>query len=161
LEKQGKLVGYGESIYVEDAFNELVSDYRAQKEYVCKYLTGGMEATSALDGWLLKGHAFDVDTRGIDIRVTLEGYEKTTHPDGYSERVMAGETLTFENRGYTYEMHPYVFPNGDPCTQISVIASPEDARSNADPWHYPIKKVGSARTLTGAFAAAFAAPSVE
>ena len=164
-----KLVGYGEYPNIEGAFSLMADDYLAGgRDYkdvygilIPKYYTGSSECVSDLDHWVYKGSTFEAFIElGVFICV-LKGYEDHYTPEGYEDRAMKGETLRFEQRGYTYEMRPSRFPNGEMGCLTKIVASPTDKRRGSDPWMYEITKTGKGATLLEAINNAFASESEE
>ena len=170
LETNGELVGYGEHPNVEPAFEHVAEDFEAggrpYKEVYGKlhthYLTGTTQCSSDLDMWIREGQKFEAFIDGEEVVFVLKGYQHNEAPEGYQERVFAGETLTWESRGYTYRMVPSTFPgNGETCASTEIVSKPEGERSGADPWMWRITKTGRAKTLVEAIRLAFEAESVE
>ena len=163
--------GYGEHYAVEVAIDHTAEDYLAgvrlynevygEDALYPHYLTGSSAPNSPLDLWLLKGSTFDAYVDKDEFVFELKGYEDTQHPPGVMERARAGETVLWENRGYTYESKLSNFRGGSGGVSTSIVKSPEGKRSGSDPWMYRITKTGRASTLTQALDAAFLAPSVE
>lgn len=172
VEKGDKLLGYGEHPYVGTSLMHLAEDLRAgSRPYsetygsegcYTSYLTGSSKPDSPLDAWVRKGSTFDAFVDGDEIVFELHGYEHQEIPEDIKQRVrLTKETVTFEARGYTFEVGPYTFPgNGEPGVIMKTIKHVEGRPRHRDTF-YRVVKTGRAKTLMGAIDAAFEAPSVE
>ena len=167
LERDGHLVGYGEAPEIEESLRHVVEDFEAggrpYREVYGKihehYLTGQSKPSSPLDAWIRQGQTFDAWADGDTIVVALRGYVHHEAPPGFDARVMAGETLEWESRGYTYESSPSRFPNGEPCRSTRVVSGPD--KGGADPWMWEATRTGSAATFVDAVAQALTAQDKE
>jgi hypothetical protein len=170
IEKEGNLKGYGEHPHVDEALTYADEDFkkggRPYKEVygVDKdhYLTGSREKSNELDGWILQGRKFEVWQENEIIFFKLIGMTQTRSPQPIIEQVLSsGESITWENRGYTYESYKSTFPNGSPSVSTKVIKKPEGVRSGADPWMYDISKTGQGSDFWEACQNAFQAEEIE
>lgn len=168
--KDHVLKGYGEHYCIEVALDHTAEDFKAgQKPYEeqygdnghTHYLTGSSSPNSALDLWVLKGHTFDAYVDGAEVVAELHGYARSEYPEGYADRATKGEVLQWEDRGYTYQLRQFRFPNGELSCQGSVLKSPPSDERGLDAWDYQAVKTGRAATLAEAIEKAFEAPSVE
>lgn len=159
-----KLIGYGESVNVDEALQHVAEDYQAGgREYEevygkihPHYLTGSNEAPSPLDAFIFQGHTFDAWADGGEYVVQLGGLEMVHTPKHIVKEGMT-KAITWKDRGFTYETAPSKFPNGERCTSTSVI----DAVPGKDPWSYSFTQTGRAKRLKDAFDAALAASRIE
>jgi hypothetical protein len=122
LDKGDKLIGYGEHPYIEEALRHADEDTAAgQRDYkkvygklYDHYYTGSASPSSDLDAWILRGRTFDVTHEAGQFVAILKSIEDTTIPKDMQERVkQTGKKETFTSRGYTYEITPCRFPNGE------------------------------------------------
>jgi hypothetical protein len=171
LTKAGKSVGYGEHYDITEALRHADEDFLAGgREYKDVYgagklyphhLTGSSTAASNLDLWVLQGHTIDAWTtrRRKTVVVRLKGYKEFEHPEGLNHRVLAGETVRWEDRGFTYESTKSQLPNGDDCvsTQVVAVAEGVDPR---DDWMYRVEQTGRGTTFWEAALAALEAEAV-
>ncbi len=162
------LVAYGEHPHIDEALRHTADDFLAGHrayhhvyggEYPL-YLTGASTPNSELDAWVRQGSTFDARADGDAIVVELHGYERLEVPEDVSRRAIAGEVVTWQSRGYTFESSQIVFCNGDVGYSIVTLSGP-DGRPSRRATFYPVVKTGRHATLDGAIAAALAAPSVE
>jgi len=163
IEKNDKLLGYGEHFSVDHALLHADEDYVAGSRnypevYGGKYphyLTGSTDSTSPLDEWLLKGNS--VDARFVEGRfvVSLEGYYRTETPDEIMETTkLLGTPVTWTDRGFTYETT--MVDENSFSTQI--IQSPSQRK---DGWIYKATKTGAGKDFKSAVEQAFLAEKVE
>lgn len=163
-----RLVGYGEHPSIEEALRHTAEDYaaggRPYAEVYGKmydhYLTGSPTPSSELDACVRQGRTFDARADGAEYVVELNGLGQTKIPEDVKERALAGETVQWMDRGYTYESAPTRFANGEPCVSTSVVAHPEGG-SSIGSWHFDITQTGRAARLVEAFAEALRAKAVE
>ncbi len=168
LEHKGRLVAYGEAPDVSEALTIAAEDYaaggRPYGDVYGKtrphYLTGQSEPSGPVDAWLRQGRTFDAWHDGKAIVVEMRGLQDTKVPEGTHDRVLAGETVAWVSRGYTYESTPSRFPNSEPCVSTRVVYSPP-GRSGSDPWMYRTAQRATAPCLADALVAALKAAPAE
>lgn len=170
LRQEEQEVGYGESPFIEDALVLADRDIQAggkkyREVYGVDYphfYIGSNEPSSPLDEWILGGNSIDVWHDGVNVVARLNGWEHTEFPENLRNQVMAtGEPSTWSTqRGYTYKMESYTFPNGDLGVTAGIV-SPVDEEKADVAWTFPIAKVGRGSTFHEAVAAALIASPVE
>lgn len=167
--KKEKLVGYGEHPSFEEALEHLEEDYRVghrpyNEQYGenghTHYLTGSSQATSNIDAWLRMGHKFKCWMAAGQVIFQLKGWTESSNvPEDIIKKVIeSGKAMRWINRGFTYKISPYTFPNGDKGTSHSVVKKP---KSKKDPWMYEITKTAFGSNLWEAMKNAFAAEEME
>jgi hypothetical protein len=164
LERNGKLVGYGEHPHLEDALSHAAEDYEAGgRDYAAVYggdkplyLTGSTQPTGPLDAWVRQGRTIDAIVAGNHIVVTMEGYGENRTPDDVAKRVFAGETVEWEARGLKFKSRPEPFPNGDPGCMTECLT-----RTARDAWSFRIHKRGRHTHLQRALELAIEAEEKE
>jgi hypothetical protein len=122
LEKDGKLLGYGEHPNIEEALRHADEDAAAGgREYskvygkggYTHYLTGSSISSSDLDRWVLRGRIFDVVYKSDQFVAIMKSIEETEVPKEIEDRVKdALVTEKFTDRGYNYLITPCRFANG-------------------------------------------------
>lgn len=165
IEKDSKLVGYGEHPSAEEALTHVNDDYLAggrpyhevygEDGKYPHYLTGSSGSSSKLDSWLLKGHTFDAWKEGDEVVFQLCGLHHEEHPEDLFERVKGGPYEYTTKRGVTYRSEAFQFPNGEMGVSMSQISSPY--RNDL----YRATQTGRGPDFWAALAAAFIAPQVE
>lgn len=171
IENLGDLVGYGEHPSIDAAIRHADEDFIAGGRPYGEvyggdkpnYLTGSIDSTSELDTRIRQGDKFRSWQDGEVIYFELEGYAKVEVPKEILTRVMdtgISETWADKARGYTYLVKSSRFPNGGPCSSISVSEGPED-RSGSDPWMYHTSQIGEGANFMSAMNAALVAERIE
>lgn len=175
VEKDGKLIGYGEHPSVIDALIHTAEDLEAggrpyNEAYgpegcYTSYLTGSSTPDSPLDAWVRKGSTFDAFIDVDEAVVVLKGHHQMHLPKEIQERVIkTGKKEYYEERGWKFSVKPFTFPgNGEKGVSIVTLRKPED-RPNAKSHRatfYPVTKTGRGRTLGEAIDQALEAEEVE
>jgi len=138
LERDDKLVGYGEHCNISGAMALLVEDYAAggrpykevygsldtDGEYEL-YLTGSPAPESFLDEWLLQGRTFDAHFTDNAVTVELYGWEQFQVPESVKEAASANPDtkVRYVERGFTYEIVSHTRPRV--CVTARAIECPE------------------------------------
>ena len=89
IEKDEKLIGYGEHLHIEDALVHAEEDvrvgHRPFKEVYGPiyphYMIGSTFATSPLDSWILGGNSFSITWNERGFKVTLVSFQVTAMHD--------------------------------------------------------------------------------
>jgi len=161
-------IGYGEHPHIEEALKHLEEDYlaggRPYKKVYGKlyphYLTGASTTTSNLDCWIRQGNTFDCWQEGDEIILKLCGYAEVHVPDEVSKKVKE-ILLKVEwedvNRGFKYQVEPFVFANDTVGISSKVISGPK----GKDPFSYKMTKTGRGQNFWDAVKKSFEAPEVE
>lgn len=167
LKEGAKLVGYGEHPYVEEALRHADEDTAAgQRKYTevygkiyDHYYTGSASPYSDLDAWLLRGGTFDVVYQDGQFQAMMKNIEDTHIPKDVKERVRTTcQAETFSSRGYTYEVSPFRFPNGESGVSTRAIDTPPGKN---EPMLWDAIRTGYGATLLEALAAAMTAQPEE
>jgi hypothetical protein len=167
LEKEGKLIGYGEHPYIEEALRHADEDTAAgQRDYkkvygkiYDHYYTGSSSPSSDLDAWVRQGRTFDVTYEDGQFQATMGSLEDTHIPKDMQERVKTtGQAETFTSRGYTYEVTPCRFANGEIGVSGKVLETTLDTNKA---WMYHAVRTGRGTTLLEALTNAMAAEPKE
>lgn len=167
IEKNDRLIGYGEHAYIEQALVELDDDLcrhsrkktKARDRKVPRYLTGASTSSSLLDGVILVGHTFDMWHDDQAFVAEIMGRANVKHPEGLRERVlMTGKSEKWHSRGFTYETTRSRARHAGDSALTGVIKSPP---GRVNPWMYPFKKSGRAESFQYAIELALVASEVE
>lgn len=179
--RHGKLTGYGEHPYVDEALRHTAEDFAAggrpynkvygtfdldhpeggEKGIYPMYLTGASAPEGELDAWVRQGHTFDARFENGEFVFELKGLEESRTPKDVVERCTAGETFKWtDDRGVTFECTPSRFPNGERCCSTRIVAKPAGMADHRA-WMYYAKRTGKGLTLEAALAEAFKAPKLE
>jgi hypothetical protein len=170
LEKGGKLLGYGEHPYIEEALRHADEDTEAggrpyAEVYGGKYdhyLTGSSTPSSDLDRWVRQGRTFDVifDTY-CGYVAKMVSMEQADLPQEVEQRVTkTGVKETFVNRGFTYEASRITFASGVFGTSVKTIGCPE-GKDKSLSWMWDAVRTGYGDTIMKALEAALVAEPQE
>ncbi len=163
IEINKELRGYGEHPSADEALihasDDFLAGHRPYEEVYGKihphYLTGSLDITSPLDGWLLNGHTFDAWKVGVDIAVDLRGYKNQKVPEDVHRLIESGtlESARWRSRDYLFESVIDIFPDGGSSVKTVVVSGPSEG--GADPWTYKISKAGKGSDFHAALDNAF------
>lgn len=169
IEKDGKLLGYGEHPHIEDALLYANEDFlaggRPYNEVYGKsqphFLTGSSSPTSDLDLWILSGGTFDAWQKDTKISFQFEKLCITRIPKEIIEEVIkTGNSTTWEHRGFVREITRTTFPNGAFCAESRVIKNKNTDNLQRQSEFYDIAKTGEGINFFEAMNSAFKAEEV-
>jgi len=184
--RHGKLLGYGEHPYADEALRHVAEDFAAggrpydkvygtcnfdnpkksKKGIYDMYLTGASAPDGQLDAWIRKGSTFDARYVDGQYEVDLRGWGEMRTPKDVIDRVTkTGKSETFKDeRGNEYEASFMRFPgNGEPgCSTKPINVNPKYTGNKQHRlWMWHTSQIGRADTLKEAFDLAFKATPVE
>jgi len=162
IEKNGKLIGYGEHPYVEEALRHADEDTaaggRKYDEVYGKlydhYLTGSVAPSSKLDAWVIQGRTFDVTYEDEHYVARMSASEEVRTPEAVVQRVLAtGAPETCTVQGRVLETTRSRFPNGEPCVSTRLV--------EGSGWFQKTTRTGLGSTIMEALLAGLLADPVE
>lgn len=169
IEKNEKLVAYGEHPNVSEAFRITADDFKAggrpynrvYGKIETHYPTGSSMPEDELDAWLRQGSTFDAYASGENVVFELHGLEDYKVPDEIVKAVIAGQTLTWTTeRGVVLESSSTRFANGSQGCSTRIVTLP-DGMKHHRAWMWRVCRRGTASQLIVAIPAAFTAKVEE
>jgi hypothetical protein len=165
------LLGYGESIHLEEALVHANEDYLAGgREYsevyggiYPHYLTGDTLSASNIDYWIRRGQTLDLWAENDQVICQLGGFQHQKTPDWVEKTAEESPDIPvrWEERSFTYETTYVIglFPGSGENGFSTRVINPEETRRDA--WFYRITMTGRGSTIWEAMQNALSAEAIE
>lgn len=160
----GKLVGYGEHPYVDEALRLADRTMRPILGRMPKksvYLTGSSSSSGPLDEWILQGHTFDAwaEADGTIVAKLLNSFYSDDVPETLLKKALFEGSVEWHNRGGIHLVHNVSYhPKRKEHRYDYSLKEIKRCTQNA---HYSVAKTGNGKDLDEALKAALLAPQLE
>ena len=170
VENDGKLAGYGEHPYIQEALRLADKTLRplGRMPKKSKYLTGSATAIGPLDEWVLSGNTFDawVEDNKVVVQLINKFYGDSC-PTAVLEDALRNGSAEWNHRGGITKIHNVRCGCGSNHAYGQVFDkthwsySLETIQKSGRSSYYPVAKTGYGADFGGALENALAAPQLE